>query len=204
MSFGEQPRKEGPSSERPKGMIIEEGEDHPESEIRQAELDPEIQEILRNQVKTEKGIIEKGFLTKSKEWLSSRIGKAAQVVVFGSTLILGAGKAEAGFLQELATTVGVGTLQGVVGDFDREQQRKNAEQWQRQQLEGQANQMALNNAWAREQRQEQMSDQGVQEKARAIQEEVRRFAQAIAQKGADLDHEEKIHIRIMDEIKKNY
>ena len=204
MNFREQPKApikeiEVESDEEIQKRMRQEAEP-----IRKIELDPEM-EAVTEQVRVENETIGEGVFSK----LPENLKKYAKILILGGTLLsgLGTSNAEAGdksFFQKMMKEVEFGVLQGVGGDFDREQQRKNAEMWQRQQLESQANQMALNNAWAREQRQEQMSDQRIEERARAIRDEGRRFAQAIAQKGADLDHEEKIHNRILDDIKKNY
>ncbi|PJA86673.1 MAG: hypothetical protein CO141_03550 [Candidatus Moranbacteria bacterium CG_4_9_14_3_um_filter_42_9] len=204
MNFREQPKApikeiEVESDEEIQKRMRQEAEP-----IRKIELDQEM-EAVTEQVRVENETIGEGVFSK----LPENLKKYAKILILGGTLLsgLGTSNAEAGdksFFQKMMKEVEFGVLQGVGGDFDREQQRKNAEMWQRQQLESQANQMALNNAWAREQRQEQMSDQRIEERARAIRDEGRRFAQAIAQKGADLDHEEKIHNRILDDIKKNY
>jgi len=204
MNFREQPKApikeiEVESDEEIQKRMRQEAEP-----IRKIELDPEM-EAVTEQVRVENETIGEGVFSK----LPENLKKYAKILILGGTLLsgLGASNAEAGdksFFQKMMKEVEIGVLQGVGGDFDREQQRKDAEQWQRQQLENQANQMALNNAWAREQRQDQMSDQRIEERARAIRDEGRRFAQAIAQKGADLDHEEKIHNRILEDIKKNY
>ena len=204
MNFREQPKApikeiEVESDEEIQKRMRQEAEP-----IRKIELDQEM-EAVTEQVRVENETIGEGVFSK----LPEKLKKYAKILILGGTLLsgLGTSNAEAGdksFFQKMMKEVEFGVLQGVGGDFDREQQRKNAEMWQRQQLESQANQMALNNAWAREQRQEQMSDQRIEERARAIRDEGRRFAQAIAQKGADLDHEEKIHNRILEDIKKNY
>ena len=204
MNFVEQPKApikeiEAESDDETRERMRQEAEP-----IRKIELDPEM-EAVTEQVRVENETIGEGVFSK----LPEKLKKYAKILILGGTLLsgLGASNAEAGdksFFQKMMKEVEIGVLQGVGGDFDREQQRKDAEQWQRQQLENQANQMALNNAWAREQRQDQMSDQRIEERARAIRDEGRRFAQAIAQKGADLDHEEKIHNRILEDIKKNY
>ena len=204
MNFVEQPKApikeiEAESDDETRERMRQEAEP-----IKKIELDLEM-EAVTEQVRVENETIGEGVFSK----LPENLKKYAKILILGGTLLsgLGTSNAEAGdksFFQKMMKEVEIGVLQGVGGDFDREQQRKNAEMWQRQQLESQANQMALNNAWAREQRQEQMSDQRIEERARAIRDEGRRFAQAIAQKGADLDHEEKIHNRILEDIKKNY
>jgi len=204
MNFVEQPKApikeiEAESDDETRERMRQEAEP-----IKKIELDLEM-EAVTEQVRVENETIGEGVFSK----LPEKLKKYAKILILGGTLLsgLGASNAEAGdksFFQKMMKEVEIGVLQGVGGDFDREQQRKDAEQWQRQQLENQANQMALNNAWAREQRQDQMSDQRIEERARAIRDEGRRFAQAIAQKGADLDHEEKIHNRILEDIKKNY
>jgi len=204
MNFVEQPKApikeiEAESDDETRERMRQEAEP-----IKKIELDLEM-EAVTEQVRVENETIGEGVFSK----LPEKLKKYAKILILGGTLLsgLGTSNAEAGdksFFQKMMKEVEIGVLQGVGGDFDREQQRKDAEQWQRQQLENQANQMALNNAWAREQRQDQMSDQRIEERARAIRDEGRRFAQAIAQKGADLDHEEKIHNRILDDIKKNY
>jgi len=204
MNFVEQPKApikeiEAESDDETRERMRQEAEP-----IKKIELDLEM-EAVTEQVRVENETIGEGVFSK----LPEKLKKYAKILILGGTLLsgLGTSNAEAGdksFFQKMMKEVEIGVLQGVGGDFDREQQRKDAEQWQRQQLENQANQMALNNAWAREQRQDQMSDQRIEERARAIRDEGRRFAQAIAQKGADLDHEEKIHNRILEDIKKNY
>ena len=217
MKFEEQPPI-NPSQEK----ILSAREETPPVKIegeQRIELDPVMEEITK-QIRIENETIGPGINVRFAEKTPKGVKKALQALLVAGTLFFGMGafnKAEAGdstwhkFWKQAERNM----LVGMEGNLQRSEEAADMGQRmglelarQRAQMEISREQiaasMAISGEFQTQQRQENKRFQKEEEKARAIQEEVRRYAQAIARNGADLNHEEKIHNDIMNEIKKNY